>query len=96
MEKADEEFTALLNGKEKSANNEETPGLDDVAGEVSALYSQVGQVDAAPTAAQRAATEHVSEEMDKVLHEWQRLKGSVVPELNHKLTMEGFADGSWT
>ena len=88
LEKADEEFTALLSGKEKSAGSEEAPGLDDVAGEISALYSQVGQVDAAPTVAQRNAAEQTSEELDRVLQEWQRLKGSAVPELNHRLTIE--------
>ena len=88
LENADEEFTALLSGKEKSASGEEEPGLDDVAEEISALYAEVGQVDAAPTAAQRNATEHASGELERVLLEWRRLKGSVVPELNQKLNIE--------
>ena len=88
LEKEDEEFTALLNGKEKSASNEEAPGLDEVAGEVSGFYAQVGQVDAAPTVAQQAAAEHVSEELAEVLQQWERLKGTAIPELNHKLNIE--------
>ena len=77
MEKADEVFTALLSGKEKSAGSEETPGLDDVAGEVSALYTQVGQVDAAPTVAQQNAAEHVERRAEYgVLQAWERLKGT--------------------
>jgi hypothetical protein len=88
LEKADEGFTALLNGKEKSAGGEEAPGLDEVAGEVSELYTEVGQVDAAPTAAQRTAAEHVSEELSEALRAWGRLKSTAIPELNDKLRNE--------
>ncbi len=88
LEKSIEEFTALLNGKEKSAGGEEAPGLDEVAGEVSALYTEVGQVDAAPTAAQRTAAEHVSEELSESLRAWGRLKSTAIPELNDKFRNE--------
>ena len=88
LEKADAEFTELLSGKQKSAGSEEEPGLDDVAGEVSELYTQVGQVDAAPTAAQRTAAEHVSEELGESLRAWERLKSTAIPGLNDKLRNE--------
>ena len=88
LEKADGMFTAFLSGKKETAGSEETPGLDDVGGDVSALYTQVGQVDAAPTASQRAAADHVSEELSAAMRAWERIKGTSIPELNDKLRRE--------
>jgi hypothetical protein len=88
LEKADEMFTAFLSGKTKSAGSEEAPGLDDVAGDVSALYTQIGQVDAAPTVAQRTAAGHVNEELSAVMGAWEPIKSTSIPELNDKLRRE--------
>ncbi len=85
LEKRDKELAALLSGNEASASMEEEPGLDDVTDEAAALYTQIGQADAAPTAAQQKACERVSNELDAVQRKWERLKGSAIPELNHKL-----------
>ena len=86
LETRDKELSALLSGKEKSEGGEEEPGIDAVAGEASALYAQVGMADAAPTAAQQKATQHLSDESVDVLQKWETLKKSVLPELNRQLT----------
>ncbi len=85
LEKSDKELAALLSGEKKSAGTEEEPGLDEVAGEVAGLYTQVGQVDAAPTDAQQAASRHVGEELEEVDKKWEKLKVSAIPALNRKL-----------
>jgi hypothetical protein len=84
LEKLDKELAALLNGADKSATVEEKPGLDALAEEAASLSSQVGHVDAAPTAAQQHAVEHAGEALSPVLQQWEQLKGSI-PELNHRL-----------
>jgi photosystem II stability/assembly factor-like uncharacterized protein len=84
LEKLDKELAALLNGADQSATVKEKPGLDTLAGEAASLYSQVGDADAAPTAAQQHAVEHASEALSPVLQHWEQLKGSI-PELNHQL-----------
>ncbi len=89
LEKQDQELGALLSGKEKSAGREGEPGLDDVAEEVAGLYGQVGQADAAPTAAQQAAGEHLAAESEEVLEHWERMKSISLPALNRKLTAAG-------
>jgi hypothetical protein len=92
IENLDKELGALLRGKEQSASAkeqsaaaDEAPGLDDLTGEAGSLYSQIGQADAPPTAAQRQAADHTSEELSEVLSHWQRLKGSSIPEVNRQL-----------
>jgi photosystem II stability/assembly factor-like uncharacterized protein len=88
LEQADKQLEELLSGKEGNGTAERTPGLDDVAGEIEGLYGEVGQVDAAPTAAQQSAETHLSTELSDVLRAWNQLKNTVVPELNHKLGAE--------
>ncbi|MGA9669594.1 MAG: hypothetical protein WBQ94_10315, partial [Terracidiphilus sp.] len=75
---------ALLNGHLDSGN-EEAPGLDEVAGESSALYEQVGSADAAPTAAQLKAAEHANEELTEILNRWKHSKETAIPALNRQL-----------
>jgi len=89
LETQDKALEALLSGKEKSAGGDAEPGLDDVAEEVAGLYGQVGQADAAPTAAQQTAAEHVAAESKEVLEKWERLKGTSLPALNRKLSAAG-------
>jgi photosystem II stability/assembly factor-like uncharacterized protein len=86
LEQRDKELTALLNGGDKSPRIEEEPGLDDVAGEVAGLYAQVGQADAAPTAAQEHAAAHVGTEWSEIEEKWKRLRSEAIPELNRKLS----------
>ncbi|HUN85890.1 MAG TPA: hypothetical protein VMU48_16045 [Terracidiphilus sp.] len=88
LEQADKQLGELLSGNEETGSGAKVPGLDDVAGEIEGLYGEVGQVDAAPTAAQELAEAHLSTELSDVLRGWNQLKGSVIPELNRKLGAE--------
>jgi hypothetical protein len=89
LESQDKELDGLLNGKEKSASQEGQPGLDDVASEAQELYGQVGQADAAPTAAQQADSAQLATESKEVLARWQRIKSTSLPALNGKLSAAG-------
>ena len=86
LDQSDKQLEALLEGKEKSPGSEEVPGLDDIAGEDAGLYSQVGQVDAAPTAAQQKAALHANEETEEAMRSWNRWKQGELPKLNGELT----------
>jgi photosystem II stability/assembly factor-like uncharacterized protein len=86
LEKRDKAFAALLNGKQKSPGVEEQPGLDEVSGEAAGLYAEIGEVDAAPTLAQRKASLHVNEEAGEVLRSWEKLKSTELNPLNHQLS----------
>jgi hypothetical protein len=85
LEKLEKEIGTLLNGAEKSGAADAAPGLDDLAGEASSLYIQVGQSDAAPTSAQEQASAHLASELVEVLPEWERLKTSLIPHANRQL-----------
>jgi hypothetical protein len=85
LEGLDKDLAVILNGADKSATDEEKPGLDTLAGEAGSLYSQVGQADAPPTAAQQHAADHASEELSGVLQKWEQWKGSSITETNIKL-----------
>ena len=88
LEKGDKNFATLLEGKPGSDGAEEQPGLDEVAGEAAELYAQVGQADAAPTGSQQQASERVRGELERVLREWENLKGSTISALNRRLGAE--------
>ncbi len=85
LQSLEDALDALLNGKPATDGKEETPGLDDLAGEVRGLYMQVGQSDAAPTLAQEAARKHVAQEWREVEEKWKPLKDAAIPEVNRKL-----------
>ena len=72
-------------GNRSSTGVETVPGLDDISGEAAGLYAQVGQSDAAPTAAQLKATAHADEESEESLRAWKRWKKSSLPALNQQL-----------
>jgi hypothetical protein len=86
LDESDKQLAALLAGKEKPAASAEVAGLDDVSGEDGELYEQVGQVDAAPTAAQQKAAAHAAEETEEALRSWNRWKDGSLPKLNSQLT----------
>ena len=88
--KLDKELDDLLNGQKKPGGGEQSPGLDDVAGESAGLYEQVGMADASPTAIQIKATVHASEELTEVLTRWQHTNDSSIPELNRQLVAAHF------
>ena len=85
LEQHDKQIEALLSGTEKPGEAGGEPGLDGVAGETSALYMEIGQADAAPTAAQQSAAAHLDEESREVMRRWDSLK-TTIPELNRKLS----------
>ncbi len=84
LEKQDKQIVELLRGNEGPGEGGGEPGLDGVAGEASALYTEIGQADAAPTAAQQSAAAHLGEESHEVVRKWESLK-STIPDLNRKL-----------
>ncbi len=92
LKSLDASLVALLKGSkgassatDADASAHGAPGLDDVAGEALTLYTQVGQADATPTAAQQQASTHVASEASEVLKGWDRLKTSTLPETNRQL-----------
>jgi photosystem II stability/assembly factor-like uncharacterized protein len=89
LEQQDKALEALLTGQEKAGDREAGPGLDNVAGEAAGLYGQVGQADAAPTAAQQAAGTKLAAESKEVLEKWQQIKNTSLPALNRKLSAAG-------
>ena len=80
-EKVDKKLGLLLKPDEKAE-----PGLDELCEAVEALYAQVDQADAAPTAAQQAAAADIGTRLSAAVANWQRLKGGAVADLNHQLT----------
>ena len=82
---SDKQLAALTTGGEKSATAPEQPGLDNVSGEALGLYGQVGQSDAAPTAAQQKAAAHTAEEVSESLRAWNQWKSTSLPALNAQL-----------
>ena len=87
LEGQDKQIGAALSGEERPGETERAPGLDGVSSEASALYTEVDQVDAAPTIAQQNAAAHLSEESREVLRKWEALK-SAIPDLNRRLGAE--------
>jgi hypothetical protein len=72
-------------GNKPPAAEEKVPGLDDISGEAAGLYTQVGQSDAAPTAAQLRASARAAEESAESLRGWQRWRDTSLPSLNQQL-----------
>ncbi|HLY41988.1 MAG TPA: hypothetical protein VKR52_12320 [Terracidiphilus sp.] len=88
LEQADKQLDELLSGRTNESNAEGKPGLDEVAGEIQTLYGEVGQSDAGPTEAEKAAAVRLAGEMEESLAGWEHFKGAVLVELNRKLQTE--------
>jgi photosystem II stability/assembly factor-like uncharacterized protein len=88
LEKHAKELAEVLAGKPAVSGGDAVPGLDGVAAETMGLYEQVGEVDAAPTAAQLKTSAHIEEEGNEVLKKWEAWKASALPELNRGLNNE--------
>jgi len=67
------------------ANVDQRRGLEALNGDLATLYDQVGRADAAPTAAQSAATAHALSEWQSVDSDWQKLRGSDAQAINQVL-----------
>jgi len=89
LEASAAQLSALIDGAKSPAGKETTPGLDDISGESAALYGQVGQSDAAPTAAQLRAAAHAAEESEEALRAWNKWRASSLPSLNQELHAAG-------
>ncbi len=77
---------ALTTGAEgKSGPDSKTAGLDDVAGEAGAVYTQLDQSDEPPTAALLAAAAHAADEARETLPKWKAFVATDLPELNRLL-----------
>ena len=85
LETSDKQLSDLLDGSKDTTGKQEAPGLDDVSGEAAGLYTQVGQADAAPTAAQLKAIAHADEESEQSLHAWNHWKAASLPAVNQQL-----------
>ena len=77
----DKQLAQLLSPEEKH----EEPGLDDLTEAVEALYGQVSQADAAPTAAQQQAADDLGKKISVAVGNWQRLKMTGLVDLNQQL-----------
>ena len=60
-------------------------GLETLNGDLATLYDQVGRADAAPTAAQGAASARALSEWQAVDHDWQQLRGTETQAINQIL-----------
>jgi photosystem II stability/assembly factor-like uncharacterized protein len=85
IDSLDKELASLLSGRARPGGSESETGLDDVTGELTALYEQVGSADASPTAAQEKAAAHAGEELAEALKRWEHSKGTSIPALNRQL-----------
>jgi hypothetical protein len=79
-------LSALLEGGEAA------PGLSDTSEAVYGLYTNVGQVDAAPTAAQSAAAESLGKVTPELVRQWQSLVTTDLPALNQQLKAAGLPE----
>lgn len=77
------QLKVLVDGSGKGA--EKRAGLDDLAGEATALYGQLQQADGAPTAALLTASAHTREQAAAVLPGWMEFKQKQLPAMNQLL-----------
>ena len=74
-------ITALLEGGE---GPNAAPGLSTVNESIYTLYNTVGQVDAAPTAAQLQAVDAAAQQLPDLLQQWQSILTKDLPALNQQ------------
>ncbi len=86
----DNQLTELLEGEKKSASDsDKAPSLTNVNGNLSELYKQVGQADAAPTQAQVEASNKSEAALTYLLSRWSELKSKEITALNQQLKSAG-------
>lgn len=61
------------------------PGIDEVTAELTQLYAELQQADAAPTTALGLSCEHVEDEGKELLPRWEEFKQKQLPALNDEL-----------
>jgi hypothetical protein len=88
LQSLDVKVAELLDGK-PSQGGSKPPNLSDTNTNVTALYGQVGQADAAPTAAQIDGANKSEGDLSKMLDTWKQLKGQEIPAVNRELAAAG-------
>ncbi len=82
-------FAAKLNvvvgGPERPGSSSQVPTISRVDGAANTLYAEVERADAAPTAAQTAATADAEHDASIVITQWEEMKASGLPALNTQL-----------
>ena len=89
LEGVDQKLKELLEGEKASAAGSKAPTLPDTNANVTALYGQIGQADAAPTLAQSEAATKSESQLSTLLEQWKELKNRDIPALNRQLTAAG-------
>jgi len=85
-----EKVSAALEGSEKpAAGGAKRPGLQSASEDALSVYGMVSQVDAAPTAAQVAATATIERDLPAALADWERVLKTDLPALNATLKQGG-------
>jgi len=74
-------------GNERETPDQQAPTLTDVQSRINTLYGEVGRADAAPTAAQLAATDIQSKDWATVQRAWQQLQTELAA-LNARLRQD--------
>ncbi|HEU4401828.1 MAG TPA: glycoside hydrolase [Candidatus Polarisedimenticolia bacterium] len=85
--------SAALDGPENPpAAGPKPAALNDVNGDAYSLYGMVGQVDAAPTAAQLAAAAKIEHDLAAVVGAWEETLKSELPALNARMKQAGLPE----
>jgi len=83
-----EHFQTTLHGllqPPSSGSQSALPGLDDLAANANTLYLQLGQADAAPTAAQDRATQKLTQQIDAAAQSWHQFRKNDIPPMDAQL-----------
>jgi len=83
---------AALSGGEPATAASSRPTLKQVNSAASTLYGAVGMADATPTVAQVEAAKTAEQDTTTVMNEWNQLKTSDLPALNHALGTAGLPE----
>jgi hypothetical protein len=84
----DKKVAAILEGEQNpSSSVASNRALGAANGDALALYSQVGNADAAPTAAQIEATSKLGADLVPLMKQWDEVKSADLPKLNQRLHM---------
>ncbi len=80
------QFRTTLHGMiEPPASKQQSVGLDALAERANALYLQLGQADAAPTASQQQATDTLIQQIRAAVEAWQQFKKNEIPAIDKRL-----------
>lgn len=88
LQSLDRKLAELLNGN-ATQDGSKSPNLTDTNANVTALYGQIGQADAAPTVAQTDDSNQSEAQLSKMLETWKQLKEQEIPAVNRELAAAG-------